>query len=227
MVKRLLSAACVALSAGAMMAPAAIAQDAGEFTSNVALTTDYVWRGVSQNSTNPAIQGGFDYANGTFYVGTWASIVDFGGANMELDLYGGFAGDFGNGVSWDVGVIGYLYPDADDLDFAEFYAGLGYETEAGLGLGGTVYLDPDNESVYVEGSVAYSINDTVGIDATIGSYDFDAGDDYVNYSLGATFAFEQVDLDLRFWGNDIDETGDADVDDTTEERVVLTLSRSF
>lgn len=223
--KRLTGAALAALTAGALMAPTAVAE--GEFSANVALTTDYVWRGVSQNSANPAIQGGFDYANGNFYAGTWASIVDFGGANMELDLYGGFAGDFGNGVSWDVGVIGYLYPDADDLDFVEFYGGLGFETEAGLGLGGYVYIDPDNESVYVEGSAGYSFNDTFGIDATVGSYDFDAGGDYVNYSLGATVALELVDLDLRFWGNDIDETGVSAVDDTTDERVVLTVSRSF
>ncbi|MEL6414140.1 MAG: TorF family putative porin, partial [Pseudomonadota bacterium] len=112
----------LAMIAGAFTAPTALAE--GEFSGNVALTTDYVWRGVSQNSENPAVQGGFDYANGAFYAGTWASIVDFGGANMELDLYGGFAGETEGGLSWDVGVIGYVYPDADDLDFLEVYGGL-------------------------------------------------------------------------------------------------------
>ena len=38
----------LAMIAGAFTAPAAIAE--GEFSGNVALTTDYVWRGFSQNS---------------------------------------------------------------------------------------------------------------------------------------------------------------------------------
>ena len=219
-------AALLALSAGAMIAPTAMAEE-GEFSANVALTTDYVWRGVSQNSSNPAIQGGFDYAQGAFYAGTWAAIVDFGGANMELDLYAGFASEFANGLSWDVGVVGYMYPDTDDLDFLEVYGGLGYETAAGLGLGAYVYLDPDNESVYVEGSAGYGFTDALSGDVSIGNYSFDGGGDYTAYSIGATYSFDVLDVDLRFWGNDIEETGVAAADDLTEERVVLTFSKSF
>ncbi|RLA37810.1 MAG: hypothetical protein DRR03_01810 [Gammaproteobacteria bacterium] len=32
-----------------------------EIAANVALTSDYVWRGVSQTNEDPAILGGFDY----------------------------------------------------------------------------------------------------------------------------------------------------------------------
>ncbi|MEO1474307.1 MAG: TorF family putative porin, partial [Pseudomonadota bacterium] len=49
----------------------------GEFSGNVTLTSDYVWRGISQSNEDLAIQGGFDYANGMFYAGTWASSIDF------------------------------------------------------------------------------------------------------------------------------------------------------
>lgn len=212
----------LAMIAGAFTAPAALAE--GEFSGNVALTTDYVWRGISQNNENPAIQGGFDFANGAFYAGTWASIVDFGGANMELDLYGGFAGETEGGLSWDVGVIGYVYPDADDLDFVEVYGGLG-ATLGVIDVGGYLYLDPDNETAYVDFSAGFSASETLGFDATIGSY-LDGGDDFVeeytNYSVGATLSTEWVDFDLRFWGNDSDST-----DGTADERVVLTVSRAL
>ena len=207
----------LAMMAGAFTAPAAIAE--GEFSGNVALTTDYVWRGFSQNSENPAIQGGFDYANGLFYAGTWASIVDFGGANMELDLYGGVAGETEGGLAWDVGVIGYVYPDADDLDFVEVYGGLGYSFDA-VSVGGYLYVDPDNETVYLDLSAGFSATDTLGFDATVGNY-LDGFDEYTNYSLGATLSTEYVDFDLRFWGSDVDEDPNAD------ERVVLTVSRSL
>ena len=47
-----------------------------ETSANVALTTDYVWRGTSQADNGPAIQGGFDLTAGGFYGGVWGSNVD-------------------------------------------------------------------------------------------------------------------------------------------------------
>lgn len=214
----------LALLAGGFTAAAPIATAEGEFSGNVALTTDYVWRGVSQNDENPAIQGGFDYANGAFYAGTWASIVDFGGANMELDLYGGFAGELEGGLGWDVGVIGYLYPDADDLDFLEIYGGVSGSLGV-VDLGGYVYVDPDNETVYVDATAGFAATDVLGFDASVGSW-VDGGDGFIeeftNFSIGATLSTEFVDFDLRLWSTDADDQGSAG-----DDRVVLTVSRSL
>ena len=72
-----------------------ISLQAAEFESNVAIANDYVWRGMTQTSEEPAISGGFDIAgdNG-LYFGTWASNVEFGdGAALELDWYAGYAGE--------------------------------------------------------------------------------------------------------------------------------------
>ena len=48
------------------------------FTANVALTTNYMFRGVSQTGNGPAVQGGFDYSYKPLglYAGVWASNVD-------------------------------------------------------------------------------------------------------------------------------------------------------
>ncbi|MEL6473492.1 MAG: TorF family putative porin [Pseudomonadota bacterium] len=198
----------------------------GEFSGNVTLTSDYVWRGISQSNEDLAIQGGFDYANGMFYAGTWASSIDFedgSDSNVELDLYGGLAGEFEGGVAWDVGVIGYLYPDSDaeDLDFVELYGGLGYAFEGGVEVGGYAYFDPDNENLYVEGTAGLGLTDNLSADVSIGNYSFDEGEDYTAYSIGGTLSVEGFDLDLRYWGTDIDDV------DIADERIVLSISRAM
>ena len=70
-----------------------------EFSANVGYFTDYIYRGGSQTADGPAIQGGFDLGHESgFYLGTWASNVDFGNsAEVEIDFYGGFGGELPNG----------------------------------------------------------------------------------------------------------------------------------
>jgi len=47
-------------------------------TANVGLTSDYIFRGISQTSGNPAIQGGIDYAHSSgFYAGVWGSNISW------------------------------------------------------------------------------------------------------------------------------------------------------
>lgn len=211
----------------------ATAQAEGEWSGNVALSTDYVWRGVTQSSGDWAISGGFDYANGMFYAGTWASNVDFGDAtdtNMEIDFYGGIAGETEAGLGWDVGIIYYAYPDSSDtdLDFTEIYGALSYGLTEQLGVGGSVNWDPDNENIFIEANAAFAVNDMFSVDGQVGNYSFDGGDDYTMFALGATASLEAFDVDFRFWSNDIETAGLASTDaDLLDDRFVVTLSRSM
>jgi uncharacterized protein (TIGR02001 family) len=116
------------LAAGLLAAPS-LAQEAPKpFTvsGSVALVSDYRFRGVSQSDKEMAIQGGLTVTHETgFYVATWGSNLagwgQFGGANMELDLVGGFKKAFG-GATVDVGLTWYMYPGgSDNTDFAEPY----------------------------------------------------------------------------------------------------------
>ena len=220
------SRAGVALALLATAAGSAYAE--GEWSGNVALSSDYVWRGISQSNEDMAISGGFDYANGLFYAGTWASNVDFQDepedTNVELDFYGGLAGETESGISWDVGVIYYSYPDAEDsdLDFVELKGALGYSFSSGLDVGGELYWDPDNENIYYQATAGYSFTDAFSVDGSVGNYDFDGGGDYTNWSFGGTYALPiGIDVDLRYWDTDIDNT------DIAEDRVVLTFSKSL
>ncbi len=85
---------------------------------NIGAVSDYRFRGISQTSNKPAVQGGIDVAfkNGV-YIGTWASNVGwvraFNGASKstyELDLYGGYKTEIAKDTSIDLGVISYQYP---------------------------------------------------------------------------------------------------------------------
>lgn len=92
---------------------------------SVALTTDYRLRGVSQTDKEGAIQGGFTVSHESgLYAGTWATNLSgwgtFGGSNMELDLFGGFATEVSPGLTLDVGLTWYMYPGGlSKTDFAE------------------------------------------------------------------------------------------------------------
>lgn len=99
-------------------APAPAAPEAAAANSlsyNVGVVTDYRYRGISQSRLKPAAQGGIDFAHTSgAYVGAWASTIqwvkDAGGkSDLELDLYGGYKGAAGP-VSYDVGVLTYVYP---------------------------------------------------------------------------------------------------------------------
>ena len=84
-------------------------------------TSDNQWSndGTTWSNLLSAASGGFDIAgdNG-LYFGTWASNVEFGdNAATELDWYAGYASEFENGMTYDVGYLSYTYPGEDSLDF--------------------------------------------------------------------------------------------------------------
>lgn len=105
-------------------------QRAVTLSGSATIASDYRFRGVSQSDKSMAVQGGLTLAHESgLYLGTWASNLSgwgtFGGANMELDLIGGYKARLGDNATLDVGLTWYMYPSgADDTDFAEPYAKL-------------------------------------------------------------------------------------------------------
>ncbi len=90
-----------------------MAASAADVAGNVTLASDYRFRGISQlkGQFSPAIQGGFDFATDIgFYIGTWASNVNFDEGAIETDVYGGFKGKINDDIGYDIGVLYYGYP---------------------------------------------------------------------------------------------------------------------
>jgi uncharacterized protein (TIGR02001 family) len=126
-------AAAAALTGLALSTPAlAQEEEAGPITvsGSAALVSDYRFRGVSQTDREMAVQAGATVTHESgLYIGTWGSNLSgwgtFGGANMELDIYGGYKFELAPGTALDVGVTWYMYPGGfDTTDFAEPYVKL-------------------------------------------------------------------------------------------------------
>ena len=123
-----------------------IAEDSEiSFSANVAMASEYRFRGVNLTDGELAIQGGFDLSHSSgLYVGTWASNLDeqtVGFGSTELDIYGGWSGDLTDGLSADVGAIAYIYPDAGpgEFDYYEFYGSLSGSIGPASLTGGVAY----------------------------------------------------------------------------------------
>ena len=122
-----------------------------EITGTITAVSDYNWRGISQSAGDPALQGSLDFAHESgFYAGVWASNVDFGDCcdeEIETDIYLGFSG--GEDLTWDVGGVYYLYPGAEDIDFWEIYAGLGWNWLSGKLSYSSDFANVDESALYL------------------------------------------------------------------------------
>ncbi|MFZ2997301.1 TorF family putative porin [Sphingobium sp.] len=120
-------------------------------TGSVGLVSDYRFRGVSQSDKGMAVQGGITATHESgVYVGTWGSNLGgwgrFGGSNMELDLFAGYAIPLG-GATLDVGATWYMYPSGGDTtDFVEPYVKLSSTMGPVKGLLGVAYA-PKQEAL--------------------------------------------------------------------------------
>jgi hypothetical protein len=69
-------AALTPLHSNAQTAAAPAAEPASPLAGNLAIVSDYRFRGISQSYRLPAVQGGIDYAHESgFYLGNWNSSV--------------------------------------------------------------------------------------------------------------------------------------------------------
>jgi uncharacterized protein (TIGR02001 family) len=171
---------------------------AAEFEGNIALSSEYMWRGMTQSDGEAAVSGGFDISGESgAYFGVWGSNVEYGDdATMELDYYFGYAGETEGGLSYDIGYLLYDFPGAD-YDAEEIYLGLGYSY-----FGVTYYAGQDDAPDNVEFSV--SLGET-GLGLTIGDYDDVGQYTILAYDLPISLAGLSIGL---AW-NDIDYDDDA------------------
>ena len=211
-------------SAASAQAPASAAASApswGEIAGSVAAMTDYTFRGVSQTTKGPAVQGSLEYTKElgpvTGYVGTFLSNVAFPDtssrgnldAKVEFDFAFGLRGDIDEKFKWDVGYIRYMYPftqyppaNSMSLDWTEVGVKLTYD----LGFVTPVlnYFHSQNYSVG-GGKSHYG---QTGFDAPLPFYDITLGarlgrlviannanfglPDYTDWSIGVSRDFPEL-----------------------------------
>ncbi|HEU5337914.1 MAG TPA: TorF family putative porin [Sulfuricaulis sp.] len=207
-----------------LVSVSAVAADKLPVSGNVALTTNYVWRGVSQSAENPALQGGFDYEHDKgFYLGTWASGLNWGndavtsadgdGASIEVDLYGGYKFKAGP-IDMDVGFIHYMYPGANsslDYDFTELYVGGGYGPFSLKYSHASDYQGTTSKSgTYLDAAVSLELPEGFGLGLHVGKSGGDGvqaafGKKYTDYKVSVSkdiggFGFELAYTDTNLSG---------------------------
>jgi len=172
-------------------------------TANFAVTSNYIFRGVTQTSDIAAVQGGIDYAHGSgFYVGTWMSNYSTG-SQYENDIYGGYTMEIGS-VGMDFGTILYRYPvGPTQSDLQEVYANFAIKDfEFGVALTISKEGNPaDENDLYYWGSWSTDLKKDLSLGVLVGGYDYDAAatEDYNHYQVSLTkgdfiFALDKNDL---------------------------------
>ena len=241
--RRLTGCAATAIS---LLAGPALAADPSEsketpaperlcnLSANIALTSDYVFRGVSQTAEDPAVQGGFDATCSIFYAGVWASnlkwdpLFDTEWANLEMDWYGGVRPVTGK-VNWDIGVLYYSYPGSVELqgdnNYLEIKVGASGEVWHGGTLGATVYYSPEYQyetgQVWTfEASLAQKLPEIWIFSPTVSALiGYQQGDDfryetfvgnlddsYLYWNAGLTLGFrEHWSVDVRYWDSSLSD----------------------
>lgn len=192
----------IALSAALVAAGLSAPASAADLTGNIGVTSNYVWRGLTQTGNISSISGGLDYSHKSgFYAGTWVADTNFG--SQEHDLYAGYGMKTGP-VELDFGGIQYRYSQDDTLDWTEFYVGATYKD-----FGAQINISSDvfgsgTDGMYIEGSYEHEIKKGLALTVHVGSYDFDdeaaaAIENYTDFSVGLSkgdFSFAVSDTSL-------------------------------
>ena len=203
-------------------APAPVVEEPSvELSANLAIASNYVWRGMTQTANSPAVQGGLDLGYKGFYLGTWGSNVEFGDTsnNLEADFYAGYAGEIG-GFGYDIGYIYYAYPnESDAFNFDEAYVGLSYDFD-GFGVNGKYSFGLDSNidtTDYWEVGASAGLPMDITLAASYGDYD-EVGTNYL-VSLAKTFGKFEISVAYTDF--------EAEVGPYTEDHIVGTISTSF
>ncbi len=249
--------ACVAMLAAGMTTAASMALAAdddkkmlpGDFTGSLALTTDYLFRGISQTDNSPSVQGVLEWEYAVSpefkpFLGIFASNLDFNDGNeatIEMDFYGGFRGEIA-GFTYSIGGIGYVYPGANsdlNYDYAEAAFKLGYDFGFAA-VTGAINYSPDyfaasGDAVYVAGDVAVPLP-FIPLETKllfhVGRQWIDKNDrfgtpDYTDWNIGIATTIDGFTLTLAYADTSLSKNECFGGRNLCDGRVLFTVSKAF
>lgn len=181
---------------------------ASPFVMTLTFASDYRFRGISQTLNNPALQLSTTYSTDSgVYLGIFASNVDFGGdvgANLEVDLNAGWAGEIADGLEADVQINRYNYPGDDiPLAYTELLGKLSYAGLSGLiGYSNDVF-NTNETGIYYNLGYSLLIAGEYNFAASIGYYNLDDPADYggsiVDKSIGVSRDFGPLNVGISYF----------------------------
>lgn len=199
-----LTQAMVCAAAVATGGVSSVALADSPLTANVGVTSNYIWRGVSQTNEGPAVSGGIDYTHSSgLFIGTWVSNESWtSDAGYEQDLYAGYNGSLGS-FNYGIEYMDYTYPVGNGTDdFAEAIVTLGYGPVT-FTYAPTVSKEAsgsNQDDVYMSIAASFEVKKGLTVGVLAGQYDFDGGsaNDYKHYQITLSkddfvFAYDKVD----------------------------------
>ncbi len=205
---------------------------------NVGVTSDYRYRGWSQTENDAALQGGADFtAESGWYAGAWASTISWlkdgngdTSSKIEIDVYGGKRGNFTESLTYDFGVLTYLYLSHDQSNSpntTEVYGQLGFGpayVKYSHSVTDLFGVENSDGSGYLDVGANIELAETWVLNLHVGNQDVKNNDDssYVDYLVGVTKDFGFMTASLAAVGTDVDNAPDA-----ADTGAILTLKKTF
>lgn len=246
------------LGLAAVMASPAIAADdilppaadsAFSITGNVAMTTEYFFRGISQSNDSPAVSGGLnlnykvtDWLTATG--GLWSSSIDSGTGNggVELDYVVGAAivPPMLPDLSLNVASTWFTYPGTKNAgvepDWWEGSFGATYNFGL-FALGGSYAYSPDfnlnaGDAHYVNAKVVVPLG-YVDLSGSVGKQYIEKNvqyglKDYIDWKLAAGAKVWGIDLELAYIDTNVDEALPSGATQAaTDGAVIFTVTKNF
>ena len=203
----------LALLAALLVAPAAHAQSG--LYSQVALTSDYRYQGVSSSDGHPAFQGVVHHFRpDSWYAGAFVSEVDYGYAqspDVELDVYGGKTLKLDEKTELKLQGLATIFPDDETpgptLNFVQAGVSL-IRKEGPLTLTGLATYVPEGsyragQTWRVEGAADFAVTDSFTIKALAGRQTSERRPDRSYWSLGAELKWKHLIFDVRYQDTDL------------------------
>ena len=211
---------------------------AADLSGYLSVTTDYVWRGVTQSDGDPAAQLGADLSlDGGFYFGIWGSTVDIANGptrqrDTQVNYYAGYIADLGSRWSLGANVVAYTYPGTQgdvDYNYREYVLSANYDDRLWIEYAYSDDLyDSGQESHNYDIYFEYPIAEAWMIGGGGGYFDVSAlaGSGFANWQVGVTRSAGRIDVDLRYhdanrWVPIVSS------EDRADARVALTIRFSF
>lgn len=193
---------------GLAASPAALA---GDFSANIGMMSDYIFRGIKQSDASAFAGLDYEHESG-FFVGTWGADV---GQGMEIDLYTGFAGSIGD-FSYGIGYTGYFYTDDFDDTYQEINLTAGYSLFSIEYSFGTYDSSPEQDYSFLAGTIEYE-----GFYATYGTFSQDFDGSYGEVGFGTEVSGFDIGVAAIMSDSDLSATG------SSETSLVFSIGKTF
>jgi uncharacterized protein (TIGR02001 family) len=208
-----------------------------DISATVSATNNYIFRGVSQTSNGPAVQGSLDYSHSSgVAVGTFVSNAVNGTTSSEADVYASYTYKMMDDKlaltvsgTWYNNVIEQA--SAHGLNTFEYGLAVGIDPIK-VEVGYTPNLAAkETTSTYVKLSGKHALVDNLSIIGNVGTTSF--GDEtkaglkaFVDYRAGLSYAKDGVTTEFAYSDTDRKTAGDAGVEQA-DRAVQVIISKSF